>query len=99
MTKNEIVPGHFMATEAAQALDVYATAARQDVDVADLSGSTALYTIARGSSDAAANILSYEFMRELGVPMTSLPPSVFSLGKGVSLAGPAAIIVSQSGGE
>ncbi|SHH45818.1 glutamine--fructose-6-phosphate transaminase [Cognatiyoonia sediminum] len=97
MTKNETVPGHFMATESAQALDVFATAVRQDVDVADLAGSTAFYTIARGSSDAAANILSYEFMRELGVPMTSLPPSVFSLGKGVSLAGSAAIIVSQSG--
>ena len=57
----------------------------------------AIYTIARGSSDAAANILSYEFMRELGVPMTSLPPSVFSLGRGVGMLEALALVVSQSG--
>jgi glucosamine--fructose-6-phosphate aminotransferase (isomerizing) len=57
----------------------------------------AFYTIARGSSDAAANILSYEFMRETGRPMTSLPPSVFSVGRGVDMAGTVAIVVSQSG--
>lgn len=57
----------------------------------------AFYTIARGSSDAAASILSYEFMRELGVPMTSLPPSVFSLGNGVALQGATVIVISQSG--
>ena len=44
----------------------------------------AAYTIARGSSDAAAAILAYEFMRETGRPATSLPPSVFSLGEGVN---------------
>lgn len=57
----------------------------------------AIYTIARGSSDAAANILSYEFMRETERPMTSLPPSVFSLGAGVDLKGALALIISQSG--
>ena len=57
----------------------------------------AIYTIARGSSDAAANILSYEFMRELGLPMTSLPPSIFSVGRGVTLANSLALVVSQSG--
>ncbi|NBZ88083.1 SIS domain-containing protein [Rhodobacteraceae bacterium CYK-10] len=57
----------------------------------------AIYTIARGSSDAAANILSYEFMRELGVPMTSLPPSVFSVGRGVAMDETLALVVSQSG--
>lgn len=57
----------------------------------------AFYTIARGSSDAAANILSYEFMAQLGRPMTSLPPSVFSLGSGVDLAGSAVVVISQSG--
>ena len=64
---------------------------------ADLTLPHAFYTIARGSSDAAANILSYEFMRELGLPMTSLPPSVFSVGNGVSLHGATAVVVSQSG--
>lgn len=57
----------------------------------------AFYTIARGSSDAAANVLSYEFMRETGKPMTSLPPSVFSLGRGVDLSGSISLVVSQSG--
>jgi glucosamine--fructose-6-phosphate aminotransferase (isomerizing) len=57
----------------------------------------AFYPIARGSSDAAANILSYEFMRVLRVPVTSLPPSVFSIGAGVQLEGTAALMVSQSG--
>ncbi|MEP3297333.1 MAG: SIS domain-containing protein, partial [Pseudoruegeria sp.] len=49
------------------------------------------------SSDAAANILSYEFMRELGKPVTSLPPSVFSLGSGVDVRNAAVMVVSQSG--
>lgn len=59
----------------------------------------AIYTIARGSSDAAANILSYEFMRELGKPMTSLPPSIFSVGRGVDMTDTLALVVSQSGGS
>jgi glutamine---fructose-6-phosphate transaminase (isomerizing) len=63
----------------------------------DLAAIRAFYTIARGSSDAAANILAYEFMRELCKPMTSLPPSVYSVGRGVSLAGCVALVVSQSG--
>ena len=36
-------------------------------------------------------------MRELGVPVTSLPPSVFSIGAGVSLEEAAALVISQSG--
>ena len=36
-------------------------------------------------------------MRELGRPMRSLPPSVFSLGRGVDMAGAAALVISQSG--
>lgn len=89
-------PGHLMAAEIAEAPGVFARAAVQPVR-ADLAGRRAIYTIARGSSDAAANILSYEFMRELGMPMTSLPPSVFSLGRGVDLGRSVALIVSQSG--
>ena len=69
------------------------------LDVAPLCAARAIYTIARGSSDAAANILSYEFMRVLGKPMTTLPPSVFSLGKGVDMAGAAGLVISQSGGS
>ena len=87
-----------MAKEAAQSRGVFAASATQLVagDIAPPTP-TAIYTIARGSSDAAANILSYEFMRELGVPVTSLPPSVFSLGGGVTMKGAAALVISQSG--
>jgi glutamine---fructose-6-phosphate transaminase (isomerizing) len=98
-------PGHLMQAEIAQAPAVFASGitgavspatARvlQDMAIQDC---RAVYTIARGSSDAAANILSYEFMRETGRAMTSLPPSVFSLGAGVDLAGTLALIISQSG--
>lgn len=98
-------PGQHMRAEVAEVPAVFAATIAQSLSVQDrtaLAGLNpkawrAFYTIARGSSDAAANILSYEFMRETGKPMTSLPPSVFSVGRGVKLAGTAAIVVSQSG--
>ena len=86
-----------MRAEIAEAPGVFARALAAPALPFDLTGITALYTIARGSSDAAANILSYEFMRELGLPMTSLPPSVFSVGNGVRLTNTLALVVSQSG--
>lgn len=96
MTRENKTPGSLMATEAAQSPAVFAQSAVQDVP-GDIAAPKAIYTIARGSSDAAANILSYEFMRELGIPVTSLPPSVFSLGSGVAMDGAAALVISQSG--
>ena len=91
-------PGAHMRAEIAEGPAAFAWALRTIPALnVDLSKITALYTIARGSSDAAANILCYEFMRELGKPMTSLPPSVFSLGHGVDLSNTLALIVSQSG--
>lgn len=94
-------PGHLMAREARECFDVFSRASVQSVSVAssglDLSKLRAIYTIARGSSDAAANILSYELMRETGLPVTSLPPSVFSLGNGVKLSDAAMLVISQSG--
>ena len=91
--------GTLMASEIDEAPGVFATTciSQPDLTRLDLLGKRAIYTIARGSSDAAANILSYEFMREIGLPMTSLPPSVFSLGKGVDMHGAAALVISQSG--
>ncbi|GHE94239.1 glucosamine--fructose-6-phosphate aminotransferase [Aliiroseovarius zhejiangensis] len=89
--------GHLMASESAEALKVFCQAATQTVDAGRLADAKAIYTIARGSSDAAANILSYELMRELSVPVTSLPPSVFSLGAGVNMDGAGALVISQSG--
>ncbi len=98
-------PGSLMQAEIIEAPGVFARSVQNaitpatarlidDLNIRDLK---AIYTIARGSSDAAANILSYEFMRELGLPMTSLPPSVFSLGNGVGMAETLALIISQSG--
>lgn len=96
---NHTTPGRYMAREIGEAGAVFAHAASQEIDPAvhGLADRQAFYTVARGSSDAAANILSYEFMRELGVPVTSLPPSVFSIGGGVSMRDAAALIISQSG--
>lgn len=94
-------PGRHMAAEIEEAAGVFARAAALDlsapVAAMGLRAAKAVYTIARGSSDAAANILSYEFMRELGVPVTSLPPSVFSVGAGVAMDGAAGLVISQSG--
>ncbi len=90
-----------MAREIAAAPAVFAAAAAQrNVTGFDPQGFAALrayYTIARGSSDAAANIIAYELMRVLGKPATTLPPSVFSLGSGVAMADMAALVISQSG--
>ena len=91
-------PGSHMAREAAQCIDAFrAAASARHTAPFDPAKTRAIYTIARGSSDAAANILSYEMMRELGLPVTSLPPSVFSLGAGVTLTEAIALVVSQSG--
>ncbi len=99
------IPGAHMRAEIAEAPEVFAATVKSAVDPArravidgmQVDHARAIYTIARGSSDAAANILSYEFMRETGKPMTSLPPSVFSVGRGVAMAGSVSLIVSQSG--
>ena len=96
MSMASATPGQHMARETAEAAGVFCAAAGQAV-TASLDGVRAIYTVARGSSDAAANVLSYEIMRETGVPVTSLPPSVFSLGNGVRLDGAAALVISQSG--
>ncbi len=95
----EKVRGAYMAAEVAEAPGVFAQAVGRAVDVGALGAGDwrAVYTIARGSSDAAANILSYEMMRETGLPVTSLPPSVFSVGRGVRMEGAAALVISQSG--
>ncbi|MFM2356387.1 MAG: hypothetical protein RLZZ528_2123 [Pseudomonadota bacterium] len=89
--------GTHMEAEIAEAPGVFARAALQRPDMQVPGALRAIYTIARGSSDAAANILSYELMRETGLPVTSLPPSVFSVGQGVDMAGSLALVISQSG--
>ena len=89
--------GQHMAREIAEAPSVFAASVAQPVSLPDLSHLRAIYTVARGSSDAAANILSYELMRETRLPVTSLPPSIFSVGQGVRLTDAAVLVVSQSG--
>jgi glucosamine--fructose-6-phosphate aminotransferase (isomerizing) len=89
--------GQHMQREIAEAPQVFAAAVAQPVTLPDLTALRAIYTVARGSSDAAANILAYELMRETQLPVTSLPPSIFSLGQGVRLEGSAVLVVSQSG--
>ncbi len=93
--------GRFMAAELKEAARVFCSAATQPAQTKitgiSCQNTRAIYTIARGSSDAAANILSYEFMRELGIPVTSLPPSVYSVGEGVNMCNALGLVVSQSG--
>ncbi len=89
--------GHHMACEIAEGPAVFAASVAQPMALPDLTHLRAIYTVARGSSDAAANILSYELMRETQLPVTSLPPSIFSLGAGVHLHNSAVLVVSQSG--
>jgi glutamine---fructose-6-phosphate transaminase (isomerizing) len=97
MTDLSPTAGQHMTREIAEAPTVFAASVAQPVTLPGLSQLRALYTVARGSSDAAANILSYELMRETHLPVTSLPPSIFSLGQGVRLDQTAVLVVSQSG--
>ena len=76
MTQLSPDAGAIMQREIAQIPQVFGAALGQRLALPDLADIRAIYTVARGSSDAAANILSYEFMRELSLPMTSLPPSI-----------------------
>ena len=98
-TMTDLAPtaGQHMQREIAEAPQVFAASVAQAVTLPDLQSLRAIYTVARGSSDAAANILSYELMRETHLPVTSLPPSIFSLGQGVRLTDSAVLVVSQSG--
>ena len=93
--------GHLMAAELRECIRVYCAALSQDAEpvrkAISVAAPRAIYTIARGSSDAAANIVSYAAMRRWGVPVTSLPPSVFSLDNGVDLNGAVTVLISQSG--
>src|SRR6266542_1682403 len=55
-------------------------------------------TVARGSSDHAANYFAYLVMRRLGVPVVSLPMSLITLHKApLAVASQLAVALSQSG--
>lgn len=93
--------GQFMAAEIAEGPEVFANTVLSDhrntVSHMNLKSLRAIYTIARGSSDAAASILSYLFMNHLKIPVTSLPPSTFSVYEGVGMKDAAGLVISQSG--
>ena len=99
MSDHSTAPGRLMAAELAEAPAAFARAVAVDATqaAAAIGAAPALYTLARGSSDAAATTLAYGAMRALGRPVTSLPPSVFSLGPGPALAGAGVLAISQSG--
>nr|WP_233158625.1 SIS domain-containing protein [Chromobacterium sp. ASV5] len=55
-------------------------------------------TVARGSSDHAANYLAYLVMQRLGVPVVSLPMSILTLHQApLAVKGQLAVALSQSG--
>jgi len=55
-------------------------------------------TVARGSSDHAANFFAYLVMRRLGLPVVSLPMSLVTLHKApLAVSGQLAVALSQSG--
>jgi glucosamine--fructose-6-phosphate aminotransferase (isomerizing) len=55
-------------------------------------------TVARGSSDHAANYFAYLVMRRLGIPVASLPMSLVTLHQApLQVAGQLAVALSQSG--
>lgn len=89
--------GIHMATEMLEAPKVFARAVMQTL--APIEKPSAIYTFARGSSDTVANILSYEMMAEFQIPMTSMPPSVLSLGGQLNMNDALGLIISQSGGS
>lgn len=94
-------PGALMAAEIAEAPVVFSRTVLGDhseaVSRLNPDSWRAIYTIARGSSDAVANILSYLYMSHLKIPVTSLPPSTFSVYDGVAMTGAAGLVISQSG--
>ncbi len=94
-------PGRLMAAEISEGPSVFSSTVLEDHSGAtaaiDPKSLRAIYTIARGSSDAAANILSYLFMSHLKIPVTSLPPSTFSVFNGVRMDETAGLVISQSG--
>jgi glucosamine--fructose-6-phosphate aminotransferase (isomerizing) len=55
-------------------------------------------TVARGSSDHAANYFAYLAMQRIGIPVTSLPMSLFTLHAAkLKIRGQLALAISQSG--
>jgi glucosamine--fructose-6-phosphate aminotransferase (isomerizing) len=59
---------------------------------------TLALTVARGSSDHAANYFAYLVMRRLGIPVVSLPMSLVTLHNApLAVSGQLAVAISQSG--
>ncbi len=91
-------PGVLMGAELAESADVFVNAITRPIHNT-IPQARAIYTLARGSSDAVASILRYEYMARLGIAVASLPPSTFSLFGGARLDHAMALVISQSGGS
>jgi len=97
--------GSLMLQEALGAAQAVATQpARIDRMLRELAGRLITHpprlalTVARGSSDHAANYFAYLVMRRLGLPVVSLPMSLITLHKApLAVAGQLAVALSQSG--
>lgn len=94
-------PSQFMEAEILEAPDIFASTAIADhslaISLTDYSNTHAFYTIAHGSSDAVANILSYLLLPRLHKPVKSLPPSIFSIYQGIQIDDATGLVISQSG--
>lgn len=101
MSSRSKAPGALMAAETEEAAEVFIRNAERDVSmlpgVRALRDCSVYFTVARGSSDAVANMLAYEAMRVFRRPVTSLPPSVFSVFGGLVVENAGGIFISQSG--
>ena len=90
-----------MTAKILEAPEVFASNAIADnrltLSVIAWSKKRAVYTIAYGSSDAVANILSYLFMCRIYILMMSLPPLIFSIYKVIQMNDAAGLVFSQSG--
>lgn len=94
-----------MHEESLQAADAVAIQAEQtDAQFADLGKAlrhrppTVALTVARGSSDHAANYFAYLAMQRIGTPVTSLPMSLVTLHAAkLKARGQLALAISQSG--
>ena len=97
--------GSLMATETLAAVSaVAAQRTSADAAIAELAlrlvqeRPRLALTVARGSSDHAANYFAYLVMRRLGVPVVSLPMSLVTLHRApLAVAGQFALALSQSG--
>ncbi len=94
MYEEALFSGKAVAAQGAQNKDALIRYAKKLAD----NPPQVLLTVARGSSDHAANYLSYLAMQRLGIPVVSLPLSIMTLHKApLQVKNQLAVAFSQSG--